>query len=144
MRREEPDPAHGKQDAMYAPDQESGLNTIIAAAEADEHVLALYLYGSWGMQAADAWSDLDLLAILADPTRRWLPDLGVVFAEERSRDDRGELRRLVYAHGLCVDLLTVSPEAVYSIQALIENPLDFQKTGDRRINPFYILPFYLL
>lgn len=100
---------------MFQPDQESAFDLICKAVAAERDVLALFVTGSWGTVTADEWSDLDLLAVVANPKIEWLPDLGEVFAEDRRIDERGVLFRLAYSHGLCIDLLNVTPES-------LENP----------------------
>ena len=109
---------------MFQPDQQSAFELICKAVESEPDVLALFVTGSWGTDQADQWSDIDLLAVVPDPERNWLPDLGELFAEDRQFDERGVLFRLAYSHGLCIDLLNVTP-------ASLENPAGWKRA------PFY-------
>jgi hypothetical protein len=100
---------------MYSPQQSNAMAAICAAGEESTEVQALYCFGSWGTDAADQWSDLDLLAISNSPSVNWLPELGVVFSCELNSDSRGQLFRLYYDHGLAIDLLNVSPTSIKNI-----------------------------
>ena len=102
---------------MITPNQDSALAQIVKTAQENTDVLGLYIFGSWGTDSADLWSDLDLLAITVHPTEDWLPELGGIFAKELTSDDRGVLKRLVYSHGLSIDLLSVTPESVAKINS---------------------------
>lgn len=97
---------------MFQPDQQSAFDLICKAVESKPDVFALFLTGSWGTDQADQWSDIDLLAVVPNPERNWLPDLGELFAEDLQIDERGVLFRLVYSHGLCIDLLNVTPASL--------------------------------
>ena len=101
---------------MFAPEHAAALDAIAAKARDDSSVFALFLIGSWDTGNEDNWSDLDLLAVCSDTDLNWLPDLGPIFAQESRADSRGRLYRLVYDHGLMVDLLNTTPDALAAIE----------------------------
>jgi aminoglycoside 6-adenylyltransferase len=102
---------------------------LVAWAEAAADVRAVFVIGSRARteRPADAWSDLDVILLVHDPSRyrtatEWLHHIGTPWLTfiEPTPTDEGFERRVLFEGGLDVDFV---PEAVTGFELLLEHGL---------------------
>ena len=109
---------------MRAPEGDAGrlLGGLRRLLERDPNVLALGVFGSGSGGQADAWSDLDAVAVVRDgaldrfwPALDWLRPLGEVFATDQSAGPWSSTTRVCFADFARLDLVLTTAGALKDV-----------------------------